>query len=527
MAGRYRRMHEAASDITRQRQELRIMAPRYCPVAQKTLVLVARRQASAWDKISFGKSSRGLEAALARQEPMVSNPKLTPIKSSPPARLDSWKEIAQHLGREVRTVQRWEKTDGLPVRRLFHEKRGSVFAYTADIDAWATARTLDPAPAAAPAVRRPHLYLAAVAAVLVAAGIAFFSLRSAKTSARNSEANGLAKVSGPAKEAYLQGIYYLNRGSGEDLRESVRYLKTAEAADPKFAGASAKLASAYLHLEMDGHQAPSEVLPLAKAAAERAIREDSSIAESHNVLAQLLAYHEWNWKGADEEFHRALSLDPNSASGHADYAQFLGLMGRADESIREGQRAVELEPLSALLRSNLAWYYYWAHRYDEAVVISRTVLASEPKFGSAQACVVHSLMVQQRWKEARTELVQQQKTAGVDIAALGLNDLSPERALHRYHEARLASMNKALLKSSGSEYVSLYTRGMMLGILHRKAELHALLQQSVVRHETIVLAFNVDPLFDEYRGYPEFSALMRSVGLPRPTSTAGAPRAGP
>jgi TolB-like protein/Tfp pilus assembly protein PilF len=56
------------------------------------------------------------------------------------ARLDSWKEIASHLGRDVRTVQRWEARDGLPVRRLQHSKSGSVFAYTAELDAWRDAR---------------------------------------------------------------------------------------------------------------------------------------------------------------------------------------------------------------------------------------------------------------------------------------------------------------------------------------------------------------------------------------------------
>src|SRR5580704_2143549 len=51
-------------------------------------------------------------------------------------KLVSWKEIAGHLGREIRTVQRWEKTEGLPVRRHEHQKKSTVYAYASELDAW-------------------------------------------------------------------------------------------------------------------------------------------------------------------------------------------------------------------------------------------------------------------------------------------------------------------------------------------------------------------------------------------------------
>src|SRR3954462_10752134 len=66
-------------------------------------------------------------------------------------RLDSWKEIASYLIRSERTVRRWEETEALPVHRQLHEKRGSVYAYTGELDAWRQSRRLpeaNPAPSA-------------------------------------------------------------------------------------------------------------------------------------------------------------------------------------------------------------------------------------------------------------------------------------------------------------------------------------------------------------------------------------------
>src|SRR5258705_13087025 len=69
-------------------------------------------------------------------------PSTTPPVKPPEDRLDSWKEIAAYLNRDVTTVQRWEKREGMPVHRHLHERMGSVFASRAELDAWARGRNL-------------------------------------------------------------------------------------------------------------------------------------------------------------------------------------------------------------------------------------------------------------------------------------------------------------------------------------------------------------------------------------------------
>src|SRR5512135_1556483 len=88
-------------------------------------------------------------------------------------RLDSWKEIAAYLGRDVTTAQRWEKREGMPVHRHLHDRIGSVYAFRTELDAWSRGRNLAAAPPAGkgtrPARRRLALPLG-VAAVALAAG---------------------------------------------------------------------------------------------------------------------------------------------------------------------------------------------------------------------------------------------------------------------------------------------------------------------------------------------------------------------
>jgi tetratricopeptide (TPR) repeat protein len=441
---------------------------------------------------------------------LASTPKTNRVTAITQARLNSWKEIARYLDREVRTVQRWEKTDGLPVHRLFHDKRGSVFAYASEVDAWAASRTLEPVSVAQRPAGRLLTWLA-VGSLITLAFLAAILRESRFSSGMRVSADPFAHVSAPAKDAYLQGIYYLNRGGERNLRASVHYLNVAEAANPGFAAASAELASAYLHLGLDGHEDPAETLPLAKASAQRALSLDGDNVDAHAVLAQVMAYQDGDWTGAEAEFQRALHLDPNSASGHANYAQFLGLTGQAGESIREAKRAVELEPLSALLRSDLAWYYYWSRRYDEAISVSRQVLASEPKFNSAQACIVHALIVQGRWKEAQEELLLQLGADSKDATESGIKSSSPDIGVHAYYEWRLKNLRK---KMQGEDRVSPLAPAMFLAILHRKSELYECLRSGSNHRDLIFLMLNVDPLLDEERKDPEFSGLLRQVGLP-------------
>jgi Tfp pilus assembly protein PilF len=445
-----------------------------------------------------------------------------PVAASSPApgELGSWKEIAVYLGREVRTVQRWERTDGLPVRRLKHAKRGSVFAYREELDRWVELRLQAPSGERAKAEKTQPLGLRNLAVIAVGCGVAtlvFLSLHFAHSYDNSSAARRASET--PARAAYQRGIYYLNRGKLEDLRESERYFKQAIAADANYAGAHARLAEIRLYLRGRSRYSLHEVAA-ALDEAERAVQLDPASGEAHEAVATVRAFGLWDWSGGEGEFRQALRLNPESGSAHNGYAELLALAGREEAAISEAERARQLEPLSALAGAGIPWYYYWARRYDEAIAFSRRILPSEPQFDTAQMCIVRSLVAQERWEEARAELIVQMKKDGEDPVKIGLTAAPPKEALRHYYEWDLAKREKQEAVGEGSNFLI----GIDLAALHRKEELFDNIRKSFEDRESLPLVMNLEPLFDPFRNDPRFALMARETGLPVPGSPSAKSR---
>jgi tetratricopeptide (TPR) repeat protein len=119
----------------------------------------------------------------------------------------------------------------------------------------------------------------------------------------------------------------------------------------------------------------------AKAAAEKALQLDGTLAEAHTSLAAVEILHDWDWQDAEQEFHRAIELNPNYAQAHHWYGNLLlGPEGRHDEAIAELQRAQELDPLSDHQCGHRIRLFSGG-RYDTgAAGLTRRLLAAKPNF---------------------------------------------------------------------------------------------------------------------------------------------------
>jgi adenylate cyclase len=156
-----------------------------------------------------------------------------------------------------------------------------------------------------------------------------------------------------AYQDYLKGRYYWNKANAE---KSIEYFRQAIAKDPADAQAYAGLADSYFFLAGGGLVPPKEAYPRAKEAALKALEIDDTLAEAHIPLAVVKAAYDWDWSGAENEFQRAIALNPGSARAHQAYGFILlGGTGRFEEAIAELKRALELDPLSPLINSNLGW----------------------------------------------------------------------------------------------------------------------------------------------------------------------------
>lgn len=182
-------------------------------------------------------------------------------------------------------------------------------------------------------------------------------------------------------QAYLRGIYELHGMTAEptealkskSLERAVGYFKQALADDPNNALAYSGLADAYYDLSTD-YRAPLQVMPLAKAAAIKAIELDDTLAEAHASLAYVDFSFDWDWSRAESKFRKALELDPSLPRAHAGYAEYLMFVGhRTDEGLQELHRAYALDPLLPASHGDLAWFLFLTRRYKESIEAARSV----------------------------------------------------------------------------------------------------------------------------------------------------------
>ena len=179
--------------------------------------------------------------------------------------------------------------------------------------------------------------------------------------------------SSKAYQAYLKGRFFLSRRTQPDIQKAVAAFEEAKAIDPTFALASAGLGDSYIVLGaqwygVDPENPPATALAKARAAAREALELDPDLAEAYVTRAYIEFLHDWDWQASEADFLKALELDSSYVVAHQWYSEYLAAMGRHGDSIAASQRAVELEPTSALQLRELANSYRHAGRYREAVV---------------------------------------------------------------------------------------------------------------------------------------------------------------
>ncbi|MCA1556239.1 MAG: protein kinase, partial [Acidobacteria bacterium] len=184
-----------------------------------------------------------------------------------------------------------------------------------------------------------------------------------------------------AYQLYLNGLFYFRKGNFENYKKALDYYTQAVALDPKFALAYANMTPAYTNLTESGAD-PTELLAKGRAAAQKALELDDSLAGAHSSLA-IIKLYEWDWSGAENEHKRAIELIPNLAGEHGNYALYLSLMGWTAEALAENKRAQELDPLRISLKSGKAIILYFGQQYDEAIQVFQNVIKLQPDYAAA------------------------------------------------------------------------------------------------------------------------------------------------
>jgi TolB-like protein/DNA-binding winged helix-turn-helix (wHTH) protein/Tfp pilus assembly protein PilF len=213
-------------------------------------------------------------------------------------------------------------------------------------------------------------------------------------------------INGEAYEAYLKGRYRQARFGEEDLQKSRKYFQEAIEKDPGYASAWSGLARSSTILAAYGVLPRAQTYPQAKAAAEKALQLDSSLAEPLVTLARLKTEYEWDWEGAEKLFRRAIDLSPNYGSAHQSYAVYLAAVGRPQEALAEAKRAREVEPMTHMFSTNVAWFYYLGHQYDQAERGCRISIEEDPTTSWSHICLGSVYLQTARPQQAIAELRQ-------------------------------------------------------------------------------------------------------------------------
>jgi TolB-like protein/DNA-binding winged helix-turn-helix (wHTH) protein/Flp pilus assembly protein TadD len=315
-------------------------------------------------------------------------------------------------------------------------------------------------------------------------------------------------------EDYLRGHYVVQTGAIDAYERSIVYLKQAIAKDPANAAAYAGLAESYIELGHMVRLPPEQAFPPARKAALRAIEIDESLSEAHLALANVKFLYDWDFPSAEQEFRRALELNPNSVNARADYADYLMAMGRTDESIVERKRNLDIDPLARRPIWALATGYYWARRYDEAIALARRAIELDPNHWSGHLDLGLALEQKHQFDEAVSEL---RKAVAASNNKLWVSFVAHDLALSG-NRASAENMIAELQRLSQRTYVSPWLLAMIYPDLGDKDKAFKWLEKCYERREHDLVFSNVWPMFAILRTDPRYQDLIRRVGLPQRSS---------
>ncbi len=324
------------------------------------------------------------------------------------------------------------------------------------------------------------------------------------------EQSKYARVNPQAYEFYLNGLFHFNQRTNEGIRKALDYFNQAVLLDPNFAVGWAWVSRANGNLGGNSLLNPKDTQVKAKAAAERALQLDETLADAHLALARI-KQDEWDWAGAEQEYKRAIELSPNLASAHADYGQFLSVMTRHLEALNELKRAQQLDPMSVRLRRQEAWALHLARRTDEALTLMlETVKQGRPTFvGHYGLGFIYEAkgMYSEAIREFREAIEDDGETTG------RLCYLAGSLALAGKKKDALAIVDKL---NRSTEYVSPTELAAVYARLNDTEAAIKLLEKAYAEHDPQLQILNVDPYFEILRPDPRFQGILRRVGLPSP-----------
>ncbi len=323
------------------------------------------------------------------------------------------------------------------------------------------------------------------------------------------------RVDPEAYKAYLLGRALFHQKPHTNAMKAKEYLEKAIEKDPAFAPTYGSLAELYAIsgwlLTRDPRGGYWEARPQARQWAEKALKLDDTLAETHAALA-LVTQQEWDWAGAEREYRRAIELNPSYPVARIWYALYLIAMQRPEEAMAQAQRAQQLDPVSPSINTWAGKAYSYAGRVEEAMASWQKALELDPSYEEASRALARTYVIKGMYQQAIAELQKALIFNGRESLILGA-------LAHAY--ARAGQREEALKLVEELKRIAVERRNFRLfGIiwayagLGDKEQAFAWLERAYQEHRDLIIWLNTDPILEPLRSDPRFHDLVRRVGLP-------------
>jgi adenylate cyclase len=314
-----------------------------------------------------------------------------------------------------------------------------------------------------------------------------------------------------AYDQYLQGRYYWNKGTESSFRRAIDFFNQAIKLDSVYSKAYSGLADCYSALGYGSYDMPADAFLKAEAAALKALQLDSTLADPHTSLGYIKFYYYWDWVGAEKEFLKAIQLNPSYALAYDSYCYYLTAMERFPEARAAIEKAVQLDPLSSKIITDLGFYFYYSGNYDQAIASLKSSLALNSKNGLTHIWLARCYQVKKMYREAIEE---NKLTMGINknwpvaYAAIG----------YVYGMMGETENSKKILDTmyalTSTRYVTPYGIALVYAASKDIENTFKNLDKAFLDRANWLVWLKLDPRWTIVRGDRRYNALIRKVGLP-------------
>lgn len=313
-----------------------------------------------------------------------------------------------------------------------------------------------------------------------------------------------------AYQLYMKGRFHQSKLILPEAKKGLEYFQQAIALDPNYALAYVGLVNVSVSFALSGDVPANETMPKAKAAALRAIELDANLPESQVAVGLIDFWYEWNWTEAENNYQRALELDPNNAAAQFFYAHLNSNLGWHEKAIAMGRRARELDPLSLIINSGEGQFLFLAGRSDEALSRLQKTLELDPNFWHAHLVLSMVYTKKGMFAESVAEAEKAVQLSGGNSEAIAMKGYTLAKS-GKLTEAR--AVLDELLKLSNERYVPPYNFAIIYNALGEREKALDNLEKAFGEKNVLLVFLKVDPKWNNLRNNPRYKDLLSRMAL--------------